>query len=130
MSITNTANSARCSLAEIRIDDDELRLVLSAAEKVEGLHGTLSVPRSTVRGVEVVDDAHEAAGTRAGLKVGTRLPGVVEVGRVYGATAKRFVAVHHDTPRGVRVSFSGGEFDEWIVGCADPESVAAAIRGT
>lgn len=116
-------------MAELRVEGDELRFVLSAAEKVEGLHGSMSVPLSTVRGVEVLGDAHRAAGIRSGIKVGTRLPGVVEVGRVYGASAKRFVAVHRDTPRGVRVSFSSGEFDEWIVGCADPEAVASSIRG-
>ncbi|MDA8063293.1 MAG: hypothetical protein M0T80_12850 [Actinomycetota bacterium] len=114
-------------MAELRVEGDELRLVLSAAEKVEGLHGSLSVPLATVRGVEVLGDAHRAAGIRAGIKVGTRVPGVVEVGRVYGASAKRFVAVHHDTPRGVRIRFAGGDFDEWIVGCADPEAVAASI---
>lgn len=116
-------------MAEIRVEGDELRLVLSAAEKVEGLHGSLSAPLASVRGVEVLADAHNAAGIRAGIKVGTRLPGVVEVGRVYGASAKRFVAVHHDTPRGVRISFSSGDFDEWIVGCADPEAVASTVSG-
>ena len=117
-------------MAELRVEGDELRLVLNAAEKVEGLHGNLCVPLATVRGVEVLADAHRAAGIRAGIKVGTRLPGVIEVCRVYGARSKRFVAVHHDTARGVRVSFSSGEFDEWIVGCADPEAVASGIPAT
>ncbi len=116
-------------MAELRVEGDDLRLVLSAAEKLEGVHGSLSAPLACVRGVEVLANAHKAAGIRAGIKVGTRLSGVVEVGRVYGASAKRFVAVHHDTPRGVRISFSSGEFDEWIVGCADPDAVAAAIQG-
>ncbi len=115
-------------MAELRVRGDELQLVLSAVEKVEGLHGSLSVPLSTVRDVEILTNAHRAAGIRAGVKLGTRVPGVVEVGRVYGASAKRFVAVHRDTPRGVRISLSAGEFDEWIVGCADPETVASAIR--
>lgn len=116
-------------MAELQIAGDQLRLVLRTAEKVEGLHGSLSAPLASVGGVEVLADAHKAAGIRSGIKLGTRLPGVVAVGRVYGASAKRFVAVHHDTPRGLRVSFSSGDFDEWIVGCADPDAVAAAIVG-
>jgi hypothetical protein len=39
-----------------------------------------------------------------------------------------FVAVHGGTPRGVRVHFEkGAPWDEWIVGCADPEAVAATL---
>lgn len=115
-------------MAELVVEGDELVLRLSTAEKVEGVHGDLRAPRSAVRAVEVLDDAHGAAGIRAGLKVGTRLPGVIEVGTILGR-AKRFAAVHHDTPRGVRVVLDGTSYDEWIVGCADPEAVAARITG-
>ncbi len=116
-------------MAELHVDGRELRLVLSVAEKAEGLHGDLSAPVSALRDVEVLDDAHGAAGWRAGIKVGTRIPGVVEVGRVLSPSAQRFVAVHHDTPRGVRIRLEGQSFDEWIVGCRDPEGVAALLKG-
>ncbi len=114
-------------MAELRIEGDELVLHLSVAEKVEGVHGDLRAPLSAVRGVEVLDDAHRAAGFRAGVKIGTRIPGVVEVGVVQGRTRRRFVAVHHNTPRGLRIQLDGTPFDEWIVGCADPEAVAAGL---
>lgn len=114
-------------MAELKIDGDDLVLHLSAAEKVEGVHGDLRVPRSAVLGVEVIDDAHQQAGFRAGVKIGTRIPGVVEVGIVQGWSHRRFVAVHHDTPRGLRIKLDGTAFDEWIVGCADPEGVAAQL---
>ncbi|HEX3791513.1 MAG TPA: hypothetical protein VHW44_26875 [Pseudonocardiaceae bacterium] len=113
-------------MAELVVDGSDLVLKLSTAEKMEGLHGDLRVPRSSVRRVEVLDDAHRAAGITKGIKVGTRLPGVIEVGTILGE-GKRFAAVHHDTPRGVRVVLADASFDEWIVGCADPESVAASI---
>lgn len=115
-------------MAELQIEGDELVLHLSTAEKVEGVHGDLRAPLSTVSGVEVLDDAHRAAGIRAGVKIGTRIPGVVEVGIVQGRTRRRFVAVHHDTPRGLRIQLGGTPFDEWIVGCADPEAVAAELN--
>jgi hypothetical protein len=38
-----------------------------------------------------------------------------------------FVAVHGNTPRGVRVRLAGAPWDEWIVGRADPEAVAATL---
>jgi hypothetical protein len=113
-------------MAELVLDGDDLVLRLSAAEKVEGLHGDLRVPLSSLARVEVLDDAHAAAGFRAGIKVGTRLPGVIEAGRVYG-DKKRFAVIHHDTPRGLRLLFDHEKFDEWIVGLADPEAIARAI---
>ena len=113
-------------MAELVIDGDDLVLRLSGLEKVEGLHGDLRVPRGSLVRVEVLDDAHGAAGFRAGIKVGTRLPGVVEVGRIYG-DKKRFAAVHSDTPRGLRLVFDHENFDEWIVGLTDPEAIARTI---
>jgi hypothetical protein len=57
------------TVAELSIKGDELVLHLSGAEKVEGVHGDLRAPLSAVRGVEVLDDAHRAAGIRAGVKI-------------------------------------------------------------
>ncbi len=114
-------------MAELRIDGNDLVLHLSGAEKVEGIHGDLRAPLSAVRGVEVLDDAHGPVGIRAGVKIGTRIPGVIEVGTVQGLSRRLFAAVHHDTPRGLRIRLDGTPFDEWIVGCADPEVVAAQL---
>jgi hypothetical protein len=121
--------SEEVTMAELVVDGDDVVLRLSTVEKVEGLHGDLRVPlRSLVR-VEVLDNAHAAAGLRAGVKVGTRLPGVIEVGRILG-DKKRFAVVHHDTPRGLRLVFDHEDFDEWIVGLADPEGVARTLPTT
>ena len=114
-------------MAELRVDDGELVLHLTGAEKAEGVHRDLRAPLAAVRGVEVLDDAHAAAGIHAGVKVGTRIPGVVEVGTVRGRGKRLFAAVHHDTPRGLRVRLEGSSYDEWIVGCTDPEAVAAGL---
>jgi hypothetical protein len=112
-------------MAELRVEGDELVLQLTGLEKVEGVHGGLRVPLLALRGVDVVDDAHGAVGF--GFKVGTRIPGVVAVGTVRGVKRKVFAAVHHDTPRGVRVRLEGASYDEWIVGSADPEVVRTEI---
>jgi hypothetical protein len=114
-------------MAELRVEGSDLVLHLTGAEKVEGVHGDLRVPLSQVRGVDVLDDAHAPVGIGAGFKIGTRIPGVVEVGTVQGATKRLFAAVHHGTPRGLRIRLAGSSYDEWIVGCADPEAVAASL---
>lgn len=114
-------------MAELVVEGDDLVLHLTGAEKLEAVHGDLRVPLAAVTAVEVMDDAHHAADL-IGVKVGTRIPRVVEVATVHGLDRTVFAAVHRATPRGVRVVLSGADHDEWIVGCADPEAVAARLR--
>ena len=113
-------------MAELLIEGDELVLRLGRAEKVEAVHGDLRAPLSSVLSVEVLDDAHEPADH--GFKQGERIPGFSEVAIVRTGGRKLFAAVHHDTPRGVRINFGGSGYDAWIVGCADPESVKDRIE--
>lgn len=116
-------------MAEFRVEGEQLVLHLTRAEKLEGVHGDLHVPLSAVAGVELLEDAHEPVCIGSGIKIGTRIPGFVEVGTIQGLKRRVFAAVHHDTPRGVRVSLEGVSFDEWIVGCVDPEDTVARLRG-
>ena len=117
-------------MAELEIEGDELVLRLTTLESVEGVHGSLRVPLAAVSRVEILENAHDPADR--GLKIGARIFGVLEVG-TFLSSRKAFAAVHHDTPRGVRVVLSkgargsGGSYDEWIVGCADPEAVVARL---
>jgi hypothetical protein len=113
-------------MAELTVEGDELVLHLTTAEKAESLHGDLRVPLSAVRETEVLDDAHRAADL-LGWRVGTRIPRVIEVASVQGVGRKIFAAVHHSTPRGVRVLLKGAAYDEWVVGCNDPEAVVARL---
>ena len=115
-------------MADLQIHDGELVLALTAAEKLEGVHGDLHVPLTAVSGLELLDDAHGPAGIRAGVKLGTRIPGVIEVGTIQGRSKRLFAAVHHRTPRGLRVVLDGCSYDEWIVGCADPEAIKGRIE--
>jgi uncharacterized protein len=112
-------------MAELQVEGAELVLHLSGLEKAAAVHGDLRVPLSAVRAVEVLEDAHEPADH--GFKVGERLPRVVEVATVRAGGKKIFAAVHHDTPRGVRIVLDGADHDEWIVGCQDPEAVKSQI---
>src|SRR6266699_4280613 len=112
-------------MAVLRIEGGELALHLSAAEKIGAVHGDLRVPLAAVSRVEVLENAHEPADR--GIKLGTRIPGMIEVGTVRGGGRNIFAAVLPDTPRGVRIVLDGSFYHEWIVGCADPESVAEQI---
>lgn len=113
-------------MAELRVTGDELVLHLTRAEEMEAVHGDLRAPLSSVRAVQVLDNAHEPADH--GFKVGERLPGFSEVAIVRAGGQRLFAAVHHDTPRGVRIAFEGTGYDAWIVGCADPDAVASFVR--
>ena len=113
-------------MAELQLEGAELVLHLSGAEKAEAVRGDLRVPVSAIRGVEVLDDAHGWTGIGAGSRSGCASP-ARSVATVRGHGEKVFVAVHGDTPRGVRVRLEGEPWDEWIVGCVDPEAVAATL---
>lgn len=112
-------------MADLLVEGDQLVLRLTTLEKAEGVHGDLRVPLSSVTAVSVLDDAHAPADV--GIKFGTRLPGTVEVGTFTTRGHKIFAAVHHDTPRGVSVELEHASHDKWIVGCSDPEAVAASV---
>lgn len=115
-------------MAEVRIEAAQVVLHLSAGEKVEGVHGDLRVPFSSVRRVEALEDAMaEVHGLRA---PGTGIPGLVAVGTYLDRGTRIFAAVHHNTHRGVRVVLDGGGYDQWIVGCADPEAVVASMSSS
>jgi len=112
-------------MAELQVVGGDLVLRLSVAEKIGGVHGDFRVPLSALRSIEVVEDAHGPAD--GGIKLGTRIPDSIEVGTVWSNGRKTFAVVHPGTPRGLWVVLEGSSYDEWIVGCADPETVAQAI---
>jgi hypothetical protein len=115
-------------MAELEVVDGELVLQLTAVEKAEAIHGDLHAPLSAIRGIEVLEDAEEMTRIKTGIKVGMRVPGRASVAVVHSPGHKMFVAIHHDTPRGVRVLLEGDSYDEWVVGATDPESVVASLN--
>ncbi|HXY43295.1 MAG TPA: hypothetical protein VEH29_03835 [Acidimicrobiales bacterium] len=112
-------------MADVIVDGDEVVVRLRTVEKLEGVHGEIRVPLHSVTSVEVLDDA---IGAVHGFRVGTGIPGSVAIGTFTSRDAKIFAVVHHVSPRGVRVDLEGAAFDQLIVGCDDPEAVAAALR--
>jgi hypothetical protein len=111
-------------MAELEVDGEDLVVKQTGFEKAESVHADPKVPLSSVRRVEVLDDA---IGAVHGFRVGTGIPGSVAVGTFTSRDARIFAVVHHDTPRGVHVVMEGAKYDEFVVGCPDPESMAAEI---
>ncbi len=112
-------------MAELEVDGDEIVLRLSLGEKAASVHRDPRAPVSSLRRVAVLEDAHEPADH--GWKIGERLPGVAEVGTILDGGTKIFAAVHHGTPRGLLLEFEGADYDEWVVGCENPEAVLARL---
>jgi len=112
-------------MAELRRDGEDLVLTLTTAEKAESLHGDIRMPLRSVQEVEVVEDIiHTVHGIRL---PGSGIPGRFAIGTFVHDGEKTFAAIHHDTPRGVRVRLEGGAFSELLFGCADPAAIAASI---
>lgn len=112
-------------MARLNVEGDELVLDLSGLEKVEGLHGTIRVPLSSVREVRLVDDPWpELRGIRA---PGTGMPGVIAVGTRRGSGIKDFAAVHGQGPA-VVVELQGTDFDRLVVTEDDAESAVSDLR--
>lgn len=108
-------------MARLRLDGDELVLDLSGLEKVEGFHGDIRLPRSSVREVRATEDPwSELRGIRA---PGTGVPGVVAVGTRRGGGHKDFAAVH-GTGSAIVVELEGADFDRLVV--TEDDAVAAA----
>jgi hypothetical protein len=112
-------------MAELEIDGSDLVLRMSTGEKILGAHGSPRVPVVAVSHVEILENAHEAADH--GFRVGERIPGVSEIGTFYADGRKLFCVVHHSTPRGLRITFNDAKYDEWVVGCENPEEVRTKL---
>ena len=111
-------------MAAVRIEGDDVLLVLSGLEKVEGGHGDLRFPLASVRDVEVVDRPLDYL---AGLKlIGMGLPGTA-VGTWVSGDGEIF-AVEHHASRGLVIQLEGEKYRMLIVGAADPNAVAEEIK--
>ena len=111
-------------MAELQIEDSELVLHLSSVEKMEGLHGDVRVPLSSVTAARSVDDLwQELRGMRA---PGTGVPGTLAVGTWRGGFGKDFAVVHGHGP-GVVVEVAGEEYARLLVSMADADVIATHL---
>ena len=99
-------------MADLIREEDMLVLGLSTLEKIEGVHGDIRVPISSVQSVKVLEDVIDAV---HGIKMpGSRIPGV-------------FAMVHHQTKRGLKINLSGAAYDALIVSEDHPEELIDSL---
>ena len=114
-------------MAQLMVDDESVTLVLSVGERVEAVHGNVTVPRSSVVGARRVPDGlAEIHGTRA---PGTAIPGVVMVGTWRASGSVTFAACHGRRPA-VVLDLVGQPFDRLVVTVDDPEDALRRLGVT
>jgi uncharacterized protein len=110
-------------MATLRVTEHEIIVVLSIWEKLAALHGDVHVPRSALRGVEIVDDVVAAVqGSRA---PGRGRPRSRAIGTWRHRHGRDFVVAR--SPRGVCLVLSGSPWSAVLVSHPDPEAVAAQL---
>jgi hypothetical protein len=111
-------------MAKLLVNDDAVTVSLSAIEKVEALHGDVSVPRTAVVSARVVPDGLDEV---HGLRMpGTGLPGVIMVGSWRDKHGITFAVCHGRRPAMV-LELTGQHFDRIVVTVENPDEVAAAL---
>jgi hypothetical protein len=105
------------SVARLVIDDRRVTVALSALEKLEALHGNVTIPRTSVMAArEVPDGLAELRrhGTATGVSIGTGLPGVRMVGTVRNAHGVTFAVCRRSGPALV-LDLAGASYDRIVL---------------
>ena len=112
------------AMARIILSDDEIHIELSLREKIFGLMGSRTIPRSAVREVAL---EHDPLGATSGLRApGLGVPGSVKIGTWRGRGRTVFVSVRRSTPA-VRIEAAGLDRDAFLVSVPDAERVVASL---
>ncbi len=111
-------------MANLIIDDHTVVVSLSAIEKLEAMHGDVTVPRSAIRRSRGVPDGMaEVHGVRA---PGTSLPGMTMVGTWRSHAGATFAVCHGRRPA-VVIDLDGAQFERLVVTVDDTEHVLRAL---
>lgn len=111
-------------MATLLINDDFVTISLSTAEKVEAVHGNVTLARSNIVSARAVPDGmQEVEGLRS---PGTGLPGVIMVGTYRSRDRTTFAACHHHRPA-VVLDLTDAAFDRVVVTVDHPEVAVATL---
>jgi hypothetical protein len=115
-------------MASLVVEDDSLEIRLSRGERLAAFHGDVVIPRSCVRGVEVLDPNHRVRGWRA---PGTAAPFLGAYGTYRRRGHKEFLALRWrraSRRKAVRLTLEGHEFDAVAVSVPDAEAVVRELQ--
>jgi hypothetical protein len=111
-------------MPSITVTRDTVTVRLSPAEKVGALHGDVSIPRSAIVGVNVVDNSMSAvSGMRA---PGYAMPGHAKLGTWRRHDGKDFIAVYAGRPA-VELRLAGQRYERLLISVDDPHAVVAQL---
>jgi hypothetical protein len=97
--------------------------VLSVAEKIQALHGNVTVPRTAVIGVRAVPDGMAEV---RGIRTGTGLPGVIVVGTARDGDSVTFAVCRGRAPA-VVLDLAGQPYDRIVVTVANPGEIISGL---
>ena len=116
-------------MADLVTDTDLVTVRLSRWERIAAFHGDIIIPRSCVRGAEVVDPFYKIRGWRA---PGTAAPFLGAYGTYRRRGHKEFLALRWrrraSDRRAIRLSLEGHHFDAVAVSVPDPEATARELQ--
>ena len=111
-------------MATVQLTPTTLTVRFTPGEKIAGLLRDVELPRSAVRGAEVVPDP--MTGMRGLRAPGLALPGVRKVGTWRRPGERTLVCVRRGQPA-VRVRLEGERYDTLLLGSVDAAALAAGL---
>jgi hypothetical protein len=111
-------------MAQITLYDDDIRIELSLWEKIFGLMGSRSIPRSAVTAVAL--EADPLSATRGLRAPGLGVPGSVKIGTWRGNGRRMYVCIRRSTPA-VRIETTGLDRDAFLVSVPDARELVDAL---
>jgi hypothetical protein len=110
-------------VARLLIDERAVTVSMSVMEKLEALHGNVSVPRTAVIAAREVPDGMAEL---HGMRVGTGLPGVVMVGTFRDGHSITFAVCHGRRPA-VVLDLAGWSYDRIVVTVDNPAEIVSRL---
>ena len=112
-------------MPNIELTDTELRITLTAGEKLAALHGDLTFAGTQIRGAEVLDAKWW---WQLGLRVpGTAIPGLIIAGTYLRKGDRAFVSWRRGK-QALAINLRGARFDRVILGVDDAKALADQIN--
>jgi hypothetical protein len=103
-------------MAQIHLSDNTIHIELSRWEKILGLMGDQTIPRSAITAAALETDP--LAATRGLRAPGLGVPGSVKVGTWRDKSRTTYVSIRRSTPA-VRIETTGLDHDAYLVSVPD-----------